>query len=159
MPECCCPQKQKEYEEVTKACLQKSCANIPPLVRSSCPNTIPHTEVFSKFSHSSEGGEVQNQSAGPFGTWWRLFLACRQPLSHCVLTQQRKSVCFFFFFFFKKNIYWFIYLAVLGLSCRMWTLSCDMWDLVPQPGIEPGHPALGMLRLSHGTTWEVPSFS
>ena len=28
-------------------------------------------------------------------------------------------------------IYFFIYLAALGLSCGTWTLSCDMWDLVP----------------------------
>ena len=33
-----------------------------------------------------------------------------------------------FFFFF--NIHIFIYLAALGLSC-------DSWDLVPRPGIEP----------------------
>ena len=31
-----------------------------------------------------------------------------------------------------------------------------MWDLVPRPGIEPGHPALGAQSLSHWTTREVP---
>ena len=31
-----------------------------------------------------------------------------------------------------------------------------MWDLVPQPGMEPGPPALGAWSLSHWTTREVP---
>ena len=34
-------------------------------------------------------------------------------------------------------------------------LSCNMQDLVPPPGIEPGTPALGMQSLSHWTTREV----
>ena len=42
----------------------------------------------------------------------------------------------------------FIFLAVLSLSC-------DMWDLVPWPGVEPGPPALGAWRLSHWATREV----
>ena len=33
-----------------------------------------------------------------------------------------------------------------------------MWDLVPQPGIEPGPFALGARSLSHGTTRDVPEF-
>ena len=32
-----------------------------------------------------------------------------------------------------------------------------MWDLVPQPGIEPGPPALGAQSLSHRTVREVPN--
>ena len=47
-----------------------------------------------------------------------------------------------------KNIL-FIYLAPQDLSC-------GMQDLVPQPGIEPGPPALGAQSLSHWTTREVP---
>ena len=31
-----------------------------------------------------------------------------------------------------------------------------MWELVPQPGIEPKPPALGVQSLSHWTTREVP---
>ena len=31
-----------------------------------------------------------------------------------------------------------------------------MWDLVPQPGMEPGPPDLGAWSLSHWTTREVP---
>ena len=37
-------------------------------------------------------------------------------------------------------------------------LSCGMWDLVPQPGIQPGHPALGVQCCSHWTTREIPKF-
>ena len=75
----------------------------------------------------------------------------------------------------------FLYLAVLGLSCNsrdlksslwhvtsflvvacrifscsMWTLSCGTWDLVPWPGMEPMATALGVRSVSHWTTREVP---
>ena len=40
-------------------------------------------------------------------------------------------------FLFK---YLFTYLAAPGLNC-------SMWDLVPQPGIKPGSPALGACSL------------
>ena len=46
---------------------------------------------------------------------------------------------------FKKL---FFYLAVLGLSC-------SMWSLVPWAGIEPRPPALGTQSLSHWTPREV----
>ena len=58
-----------------------------------------------------------------------------------------------YFFFFLI----FIYLAVLGLSCSMWTLRCSIWGLVPLWGIKPRPPALGVWSLSHWTTREVPS--
>ena len=29
-----------------------------------------------------------------------------------------------------------------GLSCNMWTFGCNMWNLVPWPGIEPRSPLL-----------------
>ena len=41
-----------------------------------------------------------------------------------------------------------IYLAGPGLSC-------NMWDLVPEPGIKPRPPALGAWRLSHCNAREV----
>ena len=41
-------------------------------------------------------------------------------------------------------------------SCSMWTLSWDMWDLVPRPGLEPGSSALGQWSLSHWATKKVP---
>ena len=50
------------------------------------------------------------------------------------------------FFFFL------IYLFILAAP----DLSCSMWDLVPQPGIKPGPPALGAWSLTHWTTREVP---
>ena len=43
-------------------------------------------------------------------------------------------------------------MAALGLSGGTWTLRCIMWDLVPQPGIEPRHPALGVQSHNHWTT-------
>ena len=70
----------------------------------------------------------------------------------------------FTLFFKYLFICLFLYLAVLGLSwgtqdlrlhCVPWTLSCSMQDLVPQPGIEPRPPALGLQSLSHWTIREV----
>ena len=48
--------------------------------------------------------------------------------------------------FFK---YFFMYLAAPGLSS-------GMWNLVAQPGIEPGPPALEVWSLSHWTIKDVP---
>ena len=86
---------------------------------------------------------------------------------------------------FKIFTYLFI-LAALGLSCGTQDLCCGMWtsqlqhadaqlqhvnflvvvckllvvacmrDLVPQPGVEPGPPALGARSFTHWTTREVP---
>ena len=43
-------------------------------------------------------------------------------------------------------------------SCRMWTLSCGMWDLVPWPEIRPSHPTLEVWSLNHWIMREVPYF-
>ena len=40
----------------------------------------------------------------------------------------------------------------------MWTLSCSMWHLAPHPGIEHKPHELGVQRLNHWTTREVPKF-
>ena len=81
-----------------------------------------------------------------FICWWtfRLFsyLCCCESCCY-----EQKGACVFFFL----NIY----LAVLGLSYSMLTLSCGMWDLVPWPGIKPRPPALGGWSLSYWTTREV----
>ena len=70
--------------------------------------------------------------------------------------------------------YLFIYLLAWGLSCgrrapqlqhevslvvtcELLVVAC-MWDLVPQPGIEPGPPALGAWSPIHCTTREVPIY-
>jgi len=37
-----------------------------------------------------------------------------------------------------------IYLTVPG--CSIQTLSCDLWDIVPCPGIEPGPPCIGRVE-------------
>ena len=50
----------------------------------------------------------------------------------------------------------FIYLAVLVLVASCGIFNWGMWDLIPQPGMELGPPALGVRSLSHWTTREVP---
>ena len=37
-------------------------------------------------------------------------------------------------------------------------LNCDLWDLVPWPGIEPYPPVLGAWSLSHWTTMKFQVF-
>ena len=60
-------------------------------------------------------------------------------------------MCLLFFF----NFYFFIQLCqVLVAVCR--SFHCSMWDLVPQPGIEPGPPALGAWSRNHWATRKVP---
>ena len=72
-------------------------------------------------------------------------------------------------FFLKKYLFiWLhwvliagssIFVALCGIfSCSRGTLSYEMWDLVPWPGIEPQPPALGVRSLSHWTTREVPDY-
>ena len=77
------------------------------------------------------------------------------------------------FIYLKIFIYLFT-LAVPGLCCSTWDLRSsmrDLWlqhagsflvaaclrDLAPQPGVEPGPPALGAWSLTHWTTREVPA--
>ena len=43
---------------------------------------------------------------------------------------------------------------ILVVACELLAATC-MWDLVPQPGIEPRPPALGARSLTHWTTREV----
>ena len=65
---------------------------------------------------------------------------------------------------FKKMMYYlFIWLrwvsvlahGIFNLHCGMQTLSCGMWELVPQPGTEPRSLALGAWSLTHWTTREA----
>ena len=44
---------------------------------------------------------------------------------------------------------------LLVAACKLLVAAC-MRDLVAQPGIEPGHPALGAQSLTHWATREVP---
>ena len=41
------------------------------------------------------------------------------------------------------------------VACELLVMAC-LWDLVPQPGIKAGAPALGAQSLTHWTTREVP---
>ena len=61
--------------------------------------------------------------------------------------------------FLNLNIYFYLYTRmcqVLVVACRLF--SCGMWDLVPQPRIEPRPTALGAQSLSHWTTRKVPLY-
>ena len=68
---------------------------------------------------------------------------------------------------FKVFTFYFIYLAVAGLSCSTWgslifvaacnIFSCSMCDLVPLSGIKPRASELGTQSFSLWTTREVPT--
>ena len=45
---------------------------------------------------------------------------------------------------------------VVACGISIFTVACDMWDLVPYPGLEPGAPALGAQSFSHWTPREAP---
>ena len=49
--------------------------------------------------------------------------------------------------------YLFVWLLWVFAACELF--SCGVWDLVPQPGMKPGPPALGARSLSHWTLREV----
>ena len=57
---------------------------------------------------------------------------------------------------FSKHLFLFIWLCWFLLATCGIFFCCVMWELVPQPGIEPKPPALGVQSLSHWTTREVP---
>ena len=46
---------------------------------------------------------------------------------------------------------------ISDLPCIVRNLHSSTWNLVPQPGIQAGPPALGAQSLNHWTTREVPS--
>ena len=58
------------------------------------------------------------------------------------------SEIFFFLIFI-----WLCWLLVAALVI----FHCDMWDLVPCPGMRPVSPASGLQILSHWATREVPA--
>ena len=61
-----------------------------------------------------------------------------------------------FYYYYLKFL--FIYLGTPGLSLAFGIFSCSLWDLVPQPEMEPRPPALGARRVSHCITREVPDY-
>ena len=100
---------------------------------------------------------------------WRHLLGCRfTSLCKYLYSSSIYRTAQFF-----QNIYYFDYLAVLGLNhvwgtfdlpcapegsfiCGIWALRYRIWDLVPWPVIQPRPPALGAWSHTHWTTREVP---
>ena len=65
---------------------------------------------------------------------------------------------------FFKNLYIFyfwlcrVFIAACLIAAYVgFSVAACMWDLVPQPRIEPGPPALGAQSLTHWTTREAPN--
>ena len=85
---------------------------------------------------------------------------CVSLCVYTVLCQLRGSWLFLNIFIYLKTN------KTLGLSCSIWNLHHNVWDLfffnwgmwnlVSWPGIQPGLFALGVWSLSHWTTGEVP---
>ena len=102
---------------------------------------------------------------GPWPCWVFLIKHTSFCLTHSSLTFVlfiNNSVFYFIPIVFNIYFYLFLYLAVPGLSCGIFscrTLSCGLWDLVPWPGLTPRSAALGEQCLSHWTTRKVPNNS
>ena len=103
--------------------------------------------VYHCTSQSGRGAEHKIGAAGVLNEWshfCRSFQATFQCITLLVVlfisTLFSLDTWFFFFFFFK-------FLAIL----------CSMWDLIPQPGIEPMPPAVQAWRLNYCTAREVPA--
>ena len=83
--------------------------------------------------------------------WIYVIIQFSKPIE-CA-TPRVVSLGVFAFFFFNLTV------PARGIfSCSVKTLGCGVWDLVHQPGIKPGPPALGALSLSHWTIKEVTQF-
>ena len=69
----------------------------------------------------------------------------------------RSETTVFIFEYLFIWLHWALVAArrIADLFCGMWTLSCSMLYLVPQPEIEHQPPALGVQSLSHWTSREV----
>ena len=54
------------------------------------------------------------------------------------------KIFLFYLFLYKRDLFislhWVSAVTPEIFGYSMWTLSCDMWDLVPWPGIKPGSP-------------------
>ena len=74
----------------------------------------------------------------------RLLLSPSLPIAMWLAVSPVEGVYVSFYWLCFFNVYIF-YLAAPGLSCGMWTLSCSMWELVPQLGIELG-PCFGSME-------------
>ena len=67
-----------------------------------------------------------------------------------ILSLKKDNLTVSYGFILLIYFFTFIYWGTQGLSC-------SIWDLIPQPGMESCPPALGVRILTHRTTREVPS--
>ena len=79
-----------------------------------------------------------------------LGLSCGARDLHCSMQD-----LFFFFFSCGMCTSQLWHADFLVAACELLVAAC-IWDLVPQPGVEPGPPALGVQSLTHWITREVP---
>ena len=85
--------------------------------------------------------------------FWYLKISSLLMLVICVCLF--KKILFIYLFIWP---HWVLVAACRTISCGLWTLSCDMWGLVPWPEMEPGPPVSGVWSPSHWATREVPCF-
>ena len=58
--------------------------------------------------------------------------------------------------FLKIDLFIWLYQDLVVACCGKQTVSCSMWKLVPQQGMERRPPALEALSFSQYTTRDVP---
>ena len=126
----------------------------------------------------SDGGDQGWHEQLPLGVGtstllWEHGGEWQEPWDHCWLTEGN---CAFRIFKKKKTFIWLCRVLVVShetflsllqhaeslvAACELLVAvfklinSCDMWNLVPWPGMELRPPALGAQSLSHWTTTEV----
>ena len=96
-----------------------------------------------------EGFKQREGRQGRGGGWFRVF--------H-LRTTAKLTLTFMFFkstYFFGCTRSWLQHTGSSIFVVAHGNFSCHMWDLVPQPGMKPGCPALGARSLSPWTTKEV----
>ena len=87
------------------------------------------------------------------GDWLFLSIKSKNKDTDASHVNTRSNITLLFFFIWLQQVL----VAACGIfSCGRKTLSCDMWDLVPWPGIEPRDPAWWARNLSYWTTREIP---
>ena len=89
---------------------------------------------------------IYDQVHGFISGFW-LELNINDGLNNCCISLASADILMYLFYLFIW-LHW-VLAAARGI------FSCNMWDLVPQPGIKPRPPALGACILSHWTLREV----
>ena len=75
----------------------------------------------------------------PFPTLSQEIFSSSLCLPFCSICLSFGFLCVWFFKYLFVCLCW-----VLVVVCGIFDFCCGTWDLVPQPGIEPGSPALGV---------------